>query len=127
MKPKIMFVNDSINVLDSLKRFFKDAAYQFFGFNDPFKALDKMKEAEFAVVVADQNMSRIDVIEFLKKANQSSPNTVRIVMTSCFDLHKASDALGNGLIYHFTKKPWNDLGLKQTVEMAITHYKMRKM
>jgi len=127
MKPKIMFVNDSINVLESLKRFFKDATYHFFGFDDPFEALDKMKEAEFAIVVADQSMSKIGVIEFLKKAKQRSPHTVGIVMTSCFDLNKALDALDNGLIYRFTKKPWNGLGLKQAVEMAITHYEMSNM
>ena len=127
MKPKIMFVNDSIKVLESLKRFFNDATYHFFGFNDPFEALDKMKEDRFAVVVADQSISKISVIEFFKKAKQLSPNTVGIVMTSCFELDKASDVLDNELIYRFSKKPWNDLGLKQAVEMAITHYEMNNM
>ena len=98
MKPKIMFVNDSNNILESLKRFFNDATYHFFGFNDPLEALDKMKEAEFAVVVADQSISKIGVIEFFKKAKQLSPNTIGIVMTSCFELEKASHALDSGLI-----------------------------
>ena len=127
MKPKIMFVNDSMNVLESLKRFFNDATYHFFAFDDPFEAFDQMKEAEFAVVVADQSISKIGVIEFFKKAKQLSPNTMRIVMTSCFELEKASHALDSGLIYRFSKKPWNDLGLKQPVEMAITYYEMNNM
>jgi len=124
MKSKIMFVNDSINVINSIKRFFKDETYHFFGFDDPFEALDKIKEDEFAVVVADQSMSKIGVIEFFKKAKQKSPNTVGIVMASCFKLDKASDALDDGLIYRFNKKPWNDLGLKKAVKMAITHYEI---
>ena len=127
MKPKIMFVNDSIKVLESLKRFFSDATYHFFGFNDPFEALDKMKEDRFVVVVADQSMSKLGVIEFFKKAKELSPNIVGIVMTSCFELDSASDALENGLIYRFSKTPWNDLGLKQAVEMAITHYEMNNI
>jgi DNA-binding NtrC family response regulator len=127
MKPKIMFVNDSIKVLESLKRFFNDSTYYFFECEDPFEALDKMKEAEFAVVVADQSMSKLGVIEFFKKAKELSPNIVGIVMTSCFELDSASDALENGLIYRFSKTPWNDLGLKQAVEMAITHYEMNNM
>ena len=127
MKPKIMFVNDSINVIKSIKRFFNDSTYHFFGCEDPFEALDKMKEAEFAVVVADQSMSKIGVIEFFKKAKQLSPNTAGIVMTSCFELDSASDALENGLIYRFSKTPWNDLGLKQAVEMAIAYYEMNNM
>jgi two-component system, NtrC family, response regulator AtoC len=127
MKTNIMFVNDSIKVLESLKRFFNDETYHFFGFDNPFEALDKMKEAKFAVVVAGQSMSKIGVIEFFKKTKQLSPNTVGIVLTSCFELDNASDALNNGLIYRFSKKPWNDLGLKQAVEMAITHYEMNNM
>ena len=127
MKPKIMFVNDSINVLESIKRFFNDSTYNFFGYDDPFEALDKMKQTEFAVVVADQSMSKIGVIEFFKKAKQRSPNTMGIVMTSCFELDKASDALDKGLAYRLSKKPWNDLGLKQAVEMAITHYEMNNI
>ena len=126
MKSKIMFVNDSINVLESIKRFLKDETYYFFGFDDPFEALDKVKEDEFAVVVADQSMSKIDVIEFLIKAKQRSHYTVGIVMTSCFELDRASEALDNGLIYRFTKKAWNDIGIKQAVEMAITHYGISK-
>jgi hypothetical protein len=47
-------------------------------------------------------------------------------MASCFELDKASDALDIGLIYRFTKEPWNDLGLKQTVEMALAHYEISK-
>jgi two-component system, NtrC family, response regulator AtoC len=127
MKTNIMFVNDSIKVLESLKRFFNDETYHFFGFDNPFEALDKMKEAKFAVVVAGQSMSKIGVIEFFKKTKQLSPNTVGIVLTSCFELDNASDAFDNGLIYRFSKKPWNDLGLKQAVEMAITHYEMNNM
>lgn len=126
MKSKIMFVNDSINVLESLKQFFKDEAYHFFGFEDPFEALDKIKEDEFAVVAADQSMSKIGVMEFFKKAKKGAPNTVGIVMSSCFESDKVVDALDNGLIYRFSMKPWNDLGLKQAVKMAITHYEISK-
>ena len=99
MKPKIMFVNDSIKVLESLKRFFNDSTYHFFGCEDPFEALDKMKEAEFAVVVAGQSMSKIGVIEFFKKAKQLSPNIVGIVMTPCFELDNAY--VLSQLIYHY--------------------------
>ena len=125
-KSKIMFVNDSINVLESLKEFFKDETYHFFGFEDPFEALDKIKEDEFAVVAADQSMSKIGVMEFFTKVKKRTPNTVGIVMTSCFESDKVSDALDNGLIYRFSMKPWNDLGLKQAVKMAVTHYEISK-
>jgi DNA-binding NtrC family response regulator len=45
-------------------------------------------------------------------------------MTSHLDFDKALDALDNGLVYRFIKKPWNCLGLRQAVKMAVEHYEI---
>ena len=45
-------------------------------------------------------------------------------MTSDLDFDRALDALDNGLVYRFIKKPWNCLGLKQAVKMAVAHYEI---
>ncbi len=84
-----------------------------------------MESLKFSVVVADQSMIEMDGMEFLKKAKQKSPNTVGIIMTSHLDFDKALDALDNGLVYRFIKKPWNDLGLRQAVKMAVAHYELK--
>ena len=124
MKSNIMFVADSVSGLDFLRGLLQDEAYHFFAFGDPFDALDKMKELEFTVVIADQSISKMDVIEFFKKVKQQSPHTVGIILTSYFKRDKALDALNNGLIYRFIKKPSDDFGIKQAVKMAIAHRKI---
>ena len=124
MKHSIMFVDDSYSVLESIKWMLKDENYHSFTFDNPLDALDKIKEAEFAVVVAEQSMLEMDVIEFFKKVKQRSPHTVGIIMASSFELDTSLDALDDGLIYRFIKKPWDDFGLKKAVKMTITYYEM---
>ena len=125
MNPIIMIIDDSISVLESIKWVFMDEPYYLFTFDSPLDALRVMESLKFSVVVADQSMIEMDGMEFLKKAKQKSPNTVGIIMTSHLDFDKALDALDNGLVYRFIKKPWNDLGLRQAVKMAVAHYELK--
>ncbi|MGB5991855.1 MAG: response regulator, partial [Desulfobacterales bacterium] len=67
MKPNIMFVDDSISVLESLLWIFADEPYSVFFSDNPLNALNVTKTLEWAVVVADQSMQNMDGLEFLKR------------------------------------------------------------
>ena len=81
MKPNIMFVDDSLSVREALQWLFKDEPYYLFGFNNPLDALSVIKSLEWAVVVADRSMEKMDGLEFLKKVRSHSPHTVGIIMS----------------------------------------------
>jgi len=70
MKSNIMFVDDSISVLESLRWIFMDEPYHVFAFNSSLEALSTIRAKEFAVVVTDQSMSKMDGIEFLEQVKQ---------------------------------------------------------
>jgi DNA-binding NtrC family response regulator len=80
MKSNIMFVDDSISVLKSLRWIFMDEPYYLFAFDSLLDALSVIKSLEFAVVVADQSMPEMAGIEFLKKVKQRSPDTVGMII-----------------------------------------------
>ncbi len=124
MKPNIMVVDDSYSVLESIKWVFMDEPYYLFSFASPIDALSVINSLKFSVVVADQSMTEMDGIDFFKKAKQKAPNTIGIIMTSHLDFDEALNALDTGLIYRCIKKPWNDLGLKKAVKMAVAHYEI---
>lgn len=124
MKPYIMCVDDSFSALESMKWVFRDEPYHLFAFASPLDALGVIDTQEFAVVMADQSMTEMDGIEFFKKAKQESPNTLGIIMTFHLDFDKALEALEKGWVYRFIKKPWDCLGLKQAVKMAVAHYEI---
>ena len=124
MKPNIMFVDDSISVLESLKWIFMDESYHIFLFVSPLKALKAIDSKEFAVVVADQSMPGMTGIEFLKKVKQRSPDTVGMIMSGFVESKTASNAINRDVVNRFVEKPLNINKIKQAVALALTRYRI---
>ena len=124
MKFNIMFVDDSLSVLESLQWLFKDEPYYVFSFNNPFDALNVIKTLEWAVVVAEQSMQKMDGLEFLKRAQEHSPYTMGIIMTGFTEMKEAMDTLYPSGIYRLVKKPIDNIEIKQAVKAAIADYEI---
>jgi DNA-binding NtrC family response regulator len=124
VKSNIMFVDDSISVLESLRLIFMDEPYHVFAFNSPHEALCAIEGKEFAVVVAEQNMTEMDGIEFLNKVKQRSPNTEGIIMYGFVKPKTASGAITNRNIYRFIKKPLDINEIKQAVAVVLVGYEI---
>jgi len=124
MKSNIMFVDDSISVLESLRWIFMDEPYHIFLFNGPLKALKAIDSKEFAVVVADQSMPEMTGIEFLQKAKQRSPDTVGMIMSGFVEPETASNVMNRGVVNRFIEKPLDINEIKQAVAIAIARYKI---
>lgn len=124
MKPNIMFVDDSMSVLESLRWIFTDEPYHIFLFDNPLKSLKAIDSKEFAVVVADQSMPGMDGIEFLGNVKQRSPDTEGVLMSGFVEPETASNALNRGAVSRFIEKPLNINEIKQAVAIAIAQYKI---
>jgi DNA-binding NtrC family response regulator len=124
VKSNIMFVDDSISVLESLRLIFMDEPYHVFAFNSPHEALCAIEGKEFAVVVAEQNMTEMDGIEFLNKVKQRSPDTEGIIMYGFVKSKTASGAITNRNIYRFIKKPLDINEIKQAVAVVLDGYEI---
>ena len=122
MKPNIMFVDDSISVLESLKWIFMDELYHIFLFDNPFKALKSIDSKEFSVVVADQSMPGMSGIEFLKKVKQRSPDTVGIITSGFVETETVSNTVNRGVVNPFIQKPLDINEIKQAVAIAIAPF-----
>jgi len=125
MANKIMFIDDEPSVLDALTWMFMDEPYEFFSFNSPLKALEKLEETEFAVVISDQRMPEMDGTALLEKIRHKWPDTVRMLITAYQELDIATDAINKSNVYHLIYKPWNETELKKTVKRAVTYYESR--
>ena len=126
MKTNIMFVDDSISVLKSLRWIFMDEPYHFFPFVSPLKALKAIDSKEFAVVVADQSMPKMTGIEFLKQVKERSPDTEVIIMSGFCEPSTATNAINNGVVNRFIEKPLDINEIKQAVAIALVKYENNK-
>jgi DNA-binding NtrC family response regulator len=124
MKSNIMFVDDSMSVLESLRWIFMDEPYYLFAFDSPLDALSVIKSLEFAVVVADQSMPEMAGIEFLKKVKQRSPDTERMIMYGFVEPETVSNAMNRGVVNRFIEKPLDINEIKQSVAIAIAQYEI---
>ena len=122
MKPNIMFVDNSISVLESLQWIFKDEPYYLFAFTNPTDALNVVNTLEWAVFVADQTMQKIDGLEFLERVRTHSPHTMGIIMTEDDETKANLEVLYPGDDYRFVKKPVDSNEIRQAVTEAIAQY-----
>jgi len=123
-EPKVLFVDDEQNILNtyrvSLRRRFKvDTAL------GPDEGLDRFRLfGPYAVVVSDLKMPGMDGIRFLRKVQEVSPDTVRVMLTGHADLHAAIAAVNDGAVFRFLTKPCSMDEMVRTLEAAIRQYSL---
>ena len=67
-------------------------------------------------------MQNMDGLEFLKRVQAHSPQTMGIIMAGYNEMKDAMDTLYPGGIYRFVKKPLDNIEIKQAVKAAISDY-----
>ena len=75
-----------------------------------------------AVVVSDFRMPGMNGAEFLGRAKELYPETVRIMLSGHADLNLVTDAINVGAIYKFLSKPWSDDDVREKIGQACRKY-----
>jgi HD-GYP domain-containing protein (c-di-GMP phosphodiesterase class II) len=76
------------------------------------------------VIVSDNQMPGETGIEFLFKARQLAPDTVRVMMTAYADLGTALNAINRCEAYRFVVKPWDNQELVELVNSCVMRFEM---
>ncbi len=104
-RPRVLFVDDERNVLDAMRRQFRERLDIETAASGP-EGLEIIRRAPpFAVVVSDMRMPHMDGAEFLGRVHAESPDTVRIVLSGQSTLEAAIAAVNDGKIFMFLTKP----------------------
>jgi DNA-binding NtrC family response regulator len=86
-------------------------------FEDPKKALERIEEKTFDIVVTDIRMEEIDGIEILEKVKEKSDHTKVIMITGYATVEVAREALGKGA-FDFIAKPFKPNDLREVIVRA---------
>jgi response regulator RpfG family c-di-GMP phosphodiesterase len=121
-KDTILFVDDEARILSALQRsLYREYRIEIAG--SALDALEAMAERPYAVVVSDLRMPGMDGNEFLRRVKESSPETVRVLLTGWADLEAATSAVNEGSIFRFLTKPCPQELLTKTLDAALEqHY-----
>jgi serine phosphatase RsbU (regulator of sigma subunit) len=81
------------------------------------------RDGPFSLVVTDYCMPSMNGIEFLGRAREIAPETVRIMLTGSADLGAAIQAVNQGNIFRFLTKPCSSDNLLEAVQAGIHEYR----
>lgn len=104
-KPRILFVDDEVNLLQSLKRLLRPYRHQWdmlFASNG-MEALDMLAGCGIDVVVSDMRMPEMDGAQLLQRLKAQSPHSIRLILSGQADKSTARDCIG--LSHQFLSKP----------------------
>lgn len=121
---QILFVDDDPNILSAYKRSLHKR-YQITTCLSGDEGLARLSnDGPFAVVVADMQMPGMNGIEFLRKAQEEAPETVRLMLTGNADQKTAADAVNQGHVFSFLTKPCPPDSLEIALNNAIKQYQL---
>ena len=124
--PKILFVDDEENILKSLKRLLSFENYEVYFANSGAAGLELLSHTKVDIIISDMRMPQMQGDEFLQKAKEICPNSIRFILSGFSDFQSTINALNNGGIHQFISKPWDDDDLLARINEASEFIKVRK-
>ena len=118
-RPKILFLDDEERILNALSALFR-YKYQVFTATEGKQALAILRQHHVHVIVSDQRMPAMTGVEFLRRAKEISPNSVRILLTGFSDLSAIIDSVNDGEVYRFLNKPWGNQEIQALIADAFS-------
>ncbi|MBB5018690.1 diguanylate cyclase (GGDEF)-like protein/PAS domain S-box-containing protein [Chitinivorax tropicus] len=115
----LMIVDDEFSVTTAMERDLREADYRILIANDVQIAFEELACHHVGVILCDQHMPDMMGIDFLKRARQLSPNTVRLLMSSHADFRGMLDAINDGTVHKFINKPVDRIELRTHVADAL--------
>ncbi len=120
----LLIVDDEPIVLAALKETLEREKYMVVATTSAQKALQILRDREFAVIISDQRMPEMMGLDFLIESKKLRPLSSRILITAVLSLPTIVDAINKGEIFRFVAKPWLREELTATVKNAINRYEL---
>ena len=85
-----------------------------------FEGLTLLRSApETRIVISDMKMPGMNGVEFIRKAKKDFPNMAYFILTGFDITEEIADALNEGIIYKYFRKPFNLKEIELSVEEAL--------
>lgn len=125
--PAILFVDDEATAVKYFQRAIGALAPVVTGGSvEEGKALLDAHSDSLAVLVSDQRMPGEYGNELLRYARERYPHIVRILTTAYSELDQTVDAVNQGQIHRYIKKPWDITALRMELKQALELAGLRK-
>ena len=114
---RVMILDDEPIVGRRLRQALSKHGFELEIFEDPAKAVSRLGETRFDIVVTDMRMEEMDGIDILEHVNANCPNTRVILITGYATVEVAREALVKGA-FDFIAKPFKPDDLRSVLNKA---------
>lgn len=121
----LLLVDDEANILASLVRLFRRDGYTLLTAQSGNEGLALIEQHPVGVIISDQRMPGMVGSEFLARAKDLRPETIRMILSGYTELNTVTDAINLGAVFKFLTKPWDDELLRDHVREAFKQYELR--
>lgn len=115
---RIVVVDDEPLALKNLRRILENEGYRVSTFNNPLRALKRLKEEHCELIISDIKMPYMDGLALLNQAKRLVPNIGVILITGYATLEGAVEATKLGA-YHYLAKPFTPGQVRKLVKQAL--------
>jgi len=122
----VLLVDDDEKVISSLQRLLALDGYVVLRARNALEGFEQLALNRVAVIVSDFRMPGMNGAEFLGRAKELYPETVRIMLSGHADFDSVTDAVNLGAIYKFLNKPWSDDDVREKIDQAFRLYALHK-
>ena len=116
-KTRILILDDEPIVCKRLKPAFEKLGYETEVFTDSSKAMSRIQEKDFDIVITDLKMKQIDGMQFMAAIKEKSPDTEVIVITGFATMETAKESFQKG-VFDFVAKPFKIGEIQEIVKKA---------
>ena len=123
---RLIVVDDEEEVRSALYRLLRRQPYDVVLCDGPHRALERIQDQPFGVILTDHNMPGMTGMQLLRKVKEADPVVLRIMLTAHADLEMALSAINDGEIYRFFTKPWDDTQLLIDLRLAFDRVRLEE-
>lgn len=118
----LLIVDDEQYVLSALTRLLRRDGHEIVTAETPTQALALLSARDVGVIISDYRMPEMDGVQFLRRARESAPEAIRIILSGYAEIHAILSAVNDGGIHKYLTKPWNDEQLRLEVKASFDLY-----
>ena len=122
----VLVVDDEEQVGKSLGRFLKSIGVKYVYMESGKLGLERMQTASkpFSLIISDQRMPEMTGSQFLEKAKEISPDTIRFLLTGYSDMDAITDAVNKGSIQKYVTKPWDNKTFETMIKSGLNQFEL---
>jgi len=122
-KEKILIADDEEPILFGLMELLKEEGYRVSSARDGQEAMEKLKQDDYDLLLADLKMPKLDGLQILDKINKQNLLTEVIIITGKGSIDTAVEAMKAGA-YDYLTKPVEPDRLRTIIPKALEHHRL---